>query len=114
MKVANCFKEVDLSPGASTSKGGAGWAYVLRFRSRSKIIKGRASSKSEYRMLLLAVVNGLKKLRYPCIVNLRSSSHYVLRCGRRLLEPTLAHSHPWVARVRQQTGKHARLRRESE
>ena len=108
-------KEVDLSPGGCGDKFGSGWACVLSFRGRSKIIRGTASSRSEFRLQLLAVVNGLKQLKYPCIVKLHTRSEYLLECCGQVIARKRSHpSSSFVARVHQQKAKNWDLWQEFE
>lgn len=108
-------KEVDLSPGECISKLRSSWACVLRFRGRDKIIQGTTSSKSQFRLMLLAAVSGLKELKEPCFVNLHTRNEYVLECGRKLTARKRSHpSNSFVARVHQQKAKNWDLWQEFE
>jgi ribonuclease HI len=111
MSIATDWSEgIDLSPGGSGEKFGIGWACVLRLRNQSRLIKGTESSKFKFRMLLLAVVNGLKELPYPCVVNVHTSCKYLLDCGSQITRPKRAHaSDSFVARVQQQKAKNSDL-----
>ncbi|CUU40777.1 MULTISPECIES: ribonuclease HI [Helicobacter] len=73
------MKQVTLyCDGSSLGNPGAGgWCGILRFREKQKILRGGEPHTTNNRMELLAVVESLKALKEPCIVNLYSDSSYV-------------------------------------
>ena len=74
------MKEIELfTDGAcSGNPGPGGWACLLRYRDKEKELSGGASQTTNNRMELTAVIEGLKHLKEPCIVNLSTDSKYVM------------------------------------
>ena len=106
-------KRVDLSAGGAVRKygrRGAGWGCVLRYKRKVRVIDGSAVSKSEFRMELLGIVNGLKQLKYPCAVKLHTATEYLLHAAGQLLRPRT--SYLFVGAVHDGTAKNADLWRE--
>lgn len=58
--------------------GPGGWACILKYKDVEKLIKGGVRWTTNNRMELLAAVNGLEELKYPCEVILMSDSKYLL------------------------------------
>jgi ribonuclease HI len=109
------LKVVDLSPGGWVTKYGrprAGWGCVLGHQKTRKTISGSASSKSEFRMELLGLVNGLKQIKYPCIVVVHTATEYLLQCIGELLRPRCKYTFP--KEVHSGRAKNADLWREFE
>lgn len=75
-----CLKQVELfTDGAcSGNPGPGGWAAILRYSGHELELAGGESLTTNNRMELLAVINGLKKLKEPCYVSVYSDSQYVV------------------------------------
>ena len=74
------MKEVTIyTDGAcSGNPGPGGWGAVLMYGEHRKEISGGDAHTTNNRMELTAVIEGLKKLKEPCIVELYSDSKYVI------------------------------------
>ena len=62
----------------SFNPGPGGWGAVLMYGGKQKQISGFAESTTNNQMEMLAVINALKMLKEPCIVDLYSDSAYVV------------------------------------
>ena len=62
----------------SCNPGPGGWGAVLMFNGREKQISGFENNTTNNRMEMLAVINALKMLKEPCVVDLFSDSAYVV------------------------------------
>jgi len=62
----------------SVNPGVGGWGAVLMFNGYEKRISGAEESTTNNRMELTAVIEGLKCLKEPCIVEVYSDSAYVV------------------------------------
>lgn len=62
----------------SGNPGPGGWGAVLMYKDIKKEISGGKLDTTNNIMELTAVIEGLKLLKYPCIVNLYSDSAYVV------------------------------------
>ena len=62
----------------SCNPGPGGWGAVLMFGTAQKQISGFEENTTNNRMEMLAVINALKLLKEPCIVDLYSDSAYVV------------------------------------
>ena len=62
----------------SGNPGPGGWGAILEFMGHEKEFSGGAESTTNNRMELTAVIEGLQKLKEPCIVELYSDSKYVI------------------------------------
>ena len=62
----------------SGNPGGGGWGAVLIFGEHRLEISGGEENTTNNRMELMAVIMGLKQLKYPCKVNIYSDSAYVV------------------------------------
>ena len=62
----------------SGNPGPGGWGAILEFRGTEKELSGGAPDTTNNRMELTAVIEGLKALKEPCIVELYSDSKYVI------------------------------------
>ncbi len=73
------MKEVELfTDGAcSGNPGPGGWGAILRYNSVEKELCGGEADTTNNRMELTAVIEGLKALKEPCIVNICTDSKYV-------------------------------------
>lgn len=59
--------------------GAGGWGAILRFGDKEKELSGGEEYTTNNRMELLAVIEGLKALREPCLVSVVSDSSYVVK-----------------------------------
>ena len=57
--------------------GPGGWAYVLRYKDRVRELSGAEQDTTNNRMELRAVIEGLRVLKKPCTVLIRTDSKYV-------------------------------------
>ena len=75
------MKRVTLfSDGSSLGNPGpGGYCALLRYKDKERIIKGGEPHTTNNRMELRAVIEGLKALKEPCIVDIYSDSNYVVR-----------------------------------
>ncbi len=73
------MKEVILyTDGAcSGNPGPGGWAAILRYGEREKVLSGGEAETTNNRMELLGVIHGLSALKEGCIVTLFTDSQYV-------------------------------------
>ena len=62
----------------SGNPGPGGWAAILEFNGTQKAISGGENPTTNNRMELTAVIEGLRALKKPCIVELYSDSKYVI------------------------------------
>ncbi|MDE7329598.1 MAG: ribonuclease HI [Clostridia bacterium] len=62
----------------SVNPGVGGWGAVLIFKGVEKQISGAEESTTNNRMELTAVIEGLKCLKEPCVVDVYSDSAYVV------------------------------------
>ena len=62
----------------SGNPGPGGWGAILEFNGIEKELCGGAENTTNNRMELTAVIEGLKALKEPCIVELYSDSKYVI------------------------------------
>ncbi len=62
----------------SGNPGPGGWAAILRYRGREKVLSGGEAHTTNNRMELTAVLRGLSALNESCAVALYSDSRYVL------------------------------------
>ncbi|HKL94534.1 MAG TPA: ribonuclease HI, partial [Clostridia bacterium] len=58
--------------------GNGGWAAVLLYKSAQKEISGAEHNTTNNRMELMAIIQGLKALKAPCIVTVFSDSAYAV------------------------------------
>lgn len=70
--------EIYTDGACSNNPGDGGWAAVLMFGGVEKTLSGGQKSTTNNQMELVAVIEGLKALKEPCIVNLYSDSAYVV------------------------------------
>ncbi len=73
------MKEITLyTDGAcSFNPGPGGYAAILMYNGREKVVSGGDKETTNNRMELMAVIEGLKAIKEPCIVNLYTDSAYV-------------------------------------
>ena len=62
----------------SGNPGPGGWGAILEFNGHEKELSGGEVSTTNNRMELTAVIEGLKRLKEPCRVELYSDSKYVI------------------------------------
>lgn len=75
------MKKVELiTDGACLGNPGpGGWAALLRYNHREKLITGSESDSTNNRMELQAIIEGLALLKEPCEVMIVSDSQYVIK-----------------------------------
>ena len=75
------MKQVHLySDGSSLGNPGyGGYCAILRYGKHEKIIKGAKENVTNNQMELMAVIEGLKKIKEPCEVLITSDSNYVVK-----------------------------------
>ncbi len=61
----------------SGNPGPGGWGAILRYNGHEKELSGGEAVTTNNRMELIAVIEGLKALKEPCMVTLTSDSQYV-------------------------------------
>ena len=67
------------SDGSSLGNPGpGGYCSILRYKNHEKIVKGAEPNTTNNRMELKAVIEALKLLKEPCIIELYSDSNYVV------------------------------------
>lgn len=66
------------SPLNREGSGPGGWATILRGGGRERELSGGAEETTNNRMELVAVLEGLRALRRPCLVTIVADSRYVL------------------------------------
>lgn len=73
------MKRVDIyTDGAcSGNPGPGGWAAILLYKGKEKILTGFEESTTNNRMELLGPINALEALKEPCTVNIYTDSAYV-------------------------------------
>jgi ribonuclease HI len=54
-----------------------GWAAILIYQGRQRVLSGSAPSTTNNRMELMAAIEGLNALKLPCAVELFSDSEYL-------------------------------------
>ena len=62
----------------SGNPGPGGWGAILEYMSHEKELSGGEDNTTNNRMELTAVIEGLSRLKEPCIVELYSDSKYVI------------------------------------
>ncbi len=68
------------SDGSSLGNPGpGGYCAILKYKDKERIITGGALHTTNNRMELKGVIEGLKALKKPCVVELYSDSSYVVR-----------------------------------
>jgi len=74
------MKEISIyTDGAcSGNPGPGGWAAILMYKGAEKCLSGGERETTNNRMELTAVIEALKALKEPCIVQLYSDSKYVI------------------------------------
>lgn len=62
----------------SGNPGPGGWAAILLYGKREKVLSGGEAETTNNRMELTAAIRGLEALREPCAVDLYSDSRYLV------------------------------------
>ncbi|MCK5075028.1 MAG: ribonuclease HI [Calditrichia bacterium] len=62
-----------------SNPGPGGWCAILLYKNTEKIIKGNEADTTNNRMELMAVIEGLKSLKEPCMVELNTDSNYIYK-----------------------------------
>lgn len=62
----------------SGNPGVGGWGCILEYNGIEKELCGAEANTTNNKMELLAVINGLKALKEPCVVDIYSDSAYVV------------------------------------
>ena len=77
--MSNELKKVEIfADGAcSGNPGPGGWGTILRCNGKEKELSGGATETTNNRMEIIAVLEGLKALKYPCSVTVTTDSQYV-------------------------------------
>lgn len=77
--MAKNLPEVEMfTDGACSGNPGAGgYAVILRFKGRERVLSGGSARTTNNRMELTAVIEGFRALRRPCAVTLCTDSKYV-------------------------------------
>ena len=70
--------EIYTDGACSGNPGPGGWGAVLRYGAHEKELSGGAAETTNNRMELMAVIEALRQLKEPCIVELYSDSKYVV------------------------------------
>jgi len=103
-------KLVYLTPAGRSCKsrlGESGWAVILRHKNHSRVLSGHSKTRSELRMEIMAVINGLNALKEPCCVFIRTFSEFLAH-GMRSMRRQRA-SDRWRASVLQGIAKNSDL-----
>lgn len=58
--------------------GPGGWAALLQYNGREKLIKGGETATTNNRMELMAVIQALSAVRHRCDIDLHTDSRYVM------------------------------------
>lgn len=64
--------------------GPGGWAAIVRYKDKKKELSGYCPEATNNKMELRAVIEGIKALKFPCNVTVRSDSTYVINTFQRL------------------------------
>ena len=70
----------------SGNPGPGGWGCLLIYKKNQKELSGGAKVTTNNRMEITAVIEGLKLLKQPCVVDLYTDSKYVLEGATKWLE----------------------------
>jgi ribonuclease HI len=104
-------KEVQLYARGRASRYGrtdGHWACDLLYgRFNYKYLSGNDPSHSKRRLELMGIIEGLKALKFPCLVRLKTADEYISDCGVRLLLPKS--SDLWVQSVHKGSAKNSDL-----
>lgn len=94
------MKEVNIYTDGSCedNPGRGGWAAILQYDKKEKIVSGGSPETTNNRMELTAALKALQILNEPCIVKLHTDSQYLKR----------AFTDGWIARWRSNGWKNAK------
>jgi ribonuclease HI len=67
----------------SGNPGPGGWAAVLEYNGREKVIKGGEPATTNNRMEMRAIIEALKALKRPCIARIHSDSGLIINAFTR-------------------------------
>ena len=83
------FVELFTDGACSGNPGPGGWGAILRYAGKEKELCGGDSQTTNNRMELLAVINGLKALKEPCVVKINGQgiTSFVLRVAGMAFNP---------------------------
>ena len=70
--------EIYTDGACSGNPGPGGWGAVLKYGAHEKELSGGAAETTNNRMELMAVIEALRQLKEPCVVELYSDSKYVI------------------------------------
>ncbi|MBR3561275.1 MAG: ribonuclease HI [Oscillospiraceae bacterium] len=70
--------EIYTDGACSGNPGPGGWGAVLKYGAHEKELSGGARETTNNRMELMAVIEALRQLKEPCVVELYSDSKYVI------------------------------------
>lgn len=70
--------EIYTDGACSGNPGPGGWGAILRYKDAEKELSGGAPETTNNRMELTAVIEALRLLKEPCVVELYSDSKYVI------------------------------------
>ena len=70
--------EVYTDGACSGNPGPGGWGAILRYGGAEKVLSGGEAQTTNNRMELTGVIEALRALREPCVVELYSDSKYVI------------------------------------
>ena len=70
--------EIYTDGACSGNPGPGGWGAILRYGGAEKVLSGGEAETTNNRMELMAVIEALRQLREPCVVELYSDSKYVI------------------------------------
>jgi len=85
--------------GADPNPGIGGWAAILQYGEKEKVLTGNAAQTTNNRMELTAAIEALRALKRPCQISFHTDSQYVRRGITEWIEE-------WAARSwRSKTGK---------
>jgi ribonuclease HI len=78
--LSNNLKKVEIFTDGSClgNPGPGGWAALLRYQGRQKMISGYAADTTNNRMELEAVIRALSALKESCCIELHTDSKYVM------------------------------------
>lgn len=88
------MKEINLySDGSSLGNPGpGGWGTILEYKGKERELSGAQENTTNNQMELKGVIEGLKALKEPCIVNIISDSTYVVKGINEWLESWIKNS----------------------
>lgn len=82
-------KHVIMWTDGSGQLGPAGWAAILTYMGRIKVVGGYAPEATNNQAETMAVVTGLRALKHPANVEIRTDSQYVVYGVQRILRKSM-------------------------